>query len=109
MGREGGRAVLKKYGKQHFAEIGRRGFDALVNKWFGGNKDEAILWLHGQQSERQIDRLLTAKHEAQIADGASIVCTEMPVFCSPDDDPFFPEESTYWQDRVTGKGNGRRK
>lgn len=91
------------------AEIGRRGYEATLQKWFAGNKDEMTNWLHGMQSERQIDRLLSEKQDKQIADGASITCTEMPVFLDADLDPFFEEPGTYWQDRVTGKSNGRRK
>ncbi len=103
MGSEGGKATLKRHGKQHFAEIGRRGFEALVNKWFGGSKDEAINWLHSHSTESQIDRLLSAKHDAQIADGATITCTEMPVFLDADSDPFFDESSTKWRDRIEGE------
>jgi hypothetical protein len=80
-----------------FREIGRRGFQALVNKWFGGSKDEAVNWLHRQQSERQVDRLLSARP----VDGIS--CVEMPVLLSPDDDVIFNEPEVTWQERVAPK------
>jgi hypothetical protein len=103
VGAEGGRETLRRHGRKHFSDIGKRGFDALVNKWFMGDKDEAIKWLHGQQSERQVDRLLSERP----AEG--ITCVEMPVFLDPDTDPFFDESSPSWRERVScgGKGKGR--
>jgi hypothetical protein len=59
--------------------------------------------LHGQQSERQVDRLLSER----LTEG--IACVEMPVFLSPDDDPTFYEPSTKWRDRIDGERNGKRR
>jgi hypothetical protein len=94
MGREGGQAVLKKYGTQHFREMGRRGFESLVNRYFSGDRDAALVWLRARASEKLVDRLL----QETPSEGA-VQCTEIPVYILPEDDPTFTEPST-WQERV---------
>ena len=41
----GGKAVVEKHGTQHMAEIGRRGFEATVEKYFDGDPQAAKKWL----------------------------------------------------------------
>ena len=43
--RLGGRAVVAKYGRQHMATIGRRGYEATVNRHFNGDEQAANQWL----------------------------------------------------------------
>jgi hypothetical protein len=105
MGAAGGKAILEKYGRQYFRDLGRRGFDALVAKHFAGSKDEAINWLQSHSTESHLDRLLREKQDRQIADGAKIVCEELPISLWPDDDISFEEP---WAERVS-KGKGRSK
>jgi len=76
------------------AEIGRKGFQSLVNRYFGGDAQSAKDWLHLQAAERKIDSLVSEK----LATGEE-TCIEMPVLLSPDDDPTF-EEPSNWRDRV---------
>ena len=76
------------------AEIGRKGFNALVNRYFGGDASEAKAWLHRQASERHIDRLVSQK----LAEGEE-TCIELPVILDPDDDPTFIEKPS-WRERV---------
>ena len=102
MGAEGGKALYQKRGKAWMQEIGRRGFASLVNRHFGGDRTDAIRWLHAHAAESQIARLLNEAHAAS----TGIQCTEVPVYLDPDNDPFFAE-STSWQDRVEKQGNGR--
>jgi hypothetical protein len=45
----------------------------------------------------------------QIADGATITFTEMPVFLDADSDPFFEESSTKWRDRIEGERKVKRR
>jgi len=40
-GQAGGRALLKKYGRAHFVRIGKLGFQALVVKYFHGDREQA--------------------------------------------------------------------
>lgn len=102
MGAEGGKALYDKRGKAWMREIGRRGFAALVNRHFGGDRSEAIRWLHAHAAESQVARLL----EDQQAAGSGIQCTEIPVFLDPDNDPFFDESAT-WRERVKSVAKGR--
>ena len=87
------------------AEIGRRGFNSLVNRHFGGDRQSAIDWLHAHATESEIDRLLQEKQIKQIAEGATCVAEEIPISLWPEDDPFFEEPS--WRERVAGARNGR--
>jgi len=95
MGAEGGKALYQKRGKAWMQELGRRGFASLVKRHFGGDRGEAIRWLHAHASESQVARLLNEENAAT----NGIRCTETPVFLDPDDDPFFTE-STSWRERV---------
>lgn len=93
-GSAGGQATFKKYGVKHMAEIGKRGFKSFTNKYFGGDKQQAMGYLHLQATERQIDGLI----EKQMAETGE-TCVELPVIMTPEDDVFF-REPTKWQDHV---------
>ncbi|MCB0190599.1 MAG: hypothetical protein KDJ65_01500 [Anaerolineae bacterium] len=41
----GGLTVKALYGREYFRELGRKGFQATVNKYFGGNRKAATQWL----------------------------------------------------------------
>lgn len=41
----GGLAVVAKYGPEHMAEIGRKGYEATVKKYFSGDRNAANEWL----------------------------------------------------------------
>jgi hypothetical protein len=102
MGTEGGKVLYHKRGKAWMREIGRRGFAALVNRHFGGDRDEAIRWLHAHAAESQVAHLLTDQDAA----GKGVRCTEIPIFLDPDNDPFFDEPAT-WRERVKDGAKGR--
>src|SRR4051812_27985573 len=104
MGREGGLAVLKKYGVQHFRELGKRGFESFKNRYFAGSTEEAMNYLHLQATERQINGLV----EKQMAETGE-KCVELPVLMEPDQDAFFDQPSTRWRDYVTAGRNGKRR
>jgi hypothetical protein len=76
------------------AEIGRKGFNSLVARYFNGDPQAAKDWLHLQAAERKIDQLVSEK-----LDAGQETCIELPVIMGPDDDPTF-EEPTTWRDRV---------
>ncbi len=104
MGAEGGKALFQKRGTAWMRELGRRGFASLVNRYFGGDRHEAIRWLHAHAAESQVARLLQEEHAAAEA----MHCTEVPVFLTPDDDPFFTEPAS-WRERVHQEGKGRQR
>lgn len=43
--RLGGLAVVAKYGRAHMRVIGKRGYQAVVNKYFDGDAEAANKWL----------------------------------------------------------------
>lgn len=45
MGSEGGKAVLKKYGTEHFSAIGKIGFQVTTDKYFNGDRQAHLNWL----------------------------------------------------------------
>ena len=53
LGQLGGNATVAKYGTEHMAAIGRKGWYALVTKRFGGNYQRAGAWLsrHGLRTQ----------------------------------------------------------
>ncbi|SRR5579883_1601300 len=69
MGREGGIATFLKYGREHMAALGRKGYMVTCARWFGGDEAEMNRWLHHQAAERQIERMVAAKLDARIAAG----------------------------------------
>lgn len=93
-GSKGGAETFRRYGPKHMAEIGRKGFQSLVNRYFNGDAQSAKSWLHLQAAERQIDRLVSQKLER-----GEETCIEMPVLLSPEDDPTFQEPPS-WRERV---------
>jgi hypothetical protein len=95
MGSQGGKALYHKRGKAWMRELGRRGFASLVNRHFGGNRSDAIRWLHAHAAESHVAQLLDEEHAAV----NGIHCTEIPVFLDPDNDPFFTEP-TSWRQRL---------
>ena len=100
MGREGGIATFLKHGREHMAALGRKGYMVTCARWFGGDRAEMNGWLRKQAAERQIERLVSAKLDARIANGEKCVCEELPVILEPGDDPFFDETPTQWAERA---------
>lgn len=100
MGREGGIATFLKYGREHMAALGRKGYMVTCARWFGGDEAEMNRWLHNQAAERQIERMVAAELDARIAAGETCACEELPVILEPGNDPFFDETSRQWAERV---------
>src|SRR5205823_13035165 len=78
MGREGGIATFLKYGREPMAALGRKGYLVTCARWFGGDEAEMNRWLHKQASERQLERMVSAKLDARIAGGEKCACEELP-------------------------------
>ena len=104
MGREGGIATFLKYGREHMAALGRKGYMVTCARWFGGDEAEMNAWLHKQAAERQIERMVSAQLDAGIASGEECACEDLPVILEPGDDPFFDETPRQWAERVLTPG-----
>jgi hypothetical protein len=100
VGREGGIATFLKYGREHMAALGRKGYMVTCARWFGGDTAEMSGWLHKQAAERGIERLVAAKLDTRIALGEKCACEELPVILEPGNDPFFEETARQWADRI---------
>lgn len=61
------------------AAIGRTGYLATCARWFGGDEEEMNRWLHRQASEREIERMVSAKLDTRNANGETCVCEELPI------------------------------
>ena len=100
MGREGGIATFLKYGREPMAVLGRKGYLVTCARWFDGDEAEMNRWLHKQASERQLERMVSAKLDARIAGSEARACEELPIILDPEDDPFFDETPRRWAERV---------
>ena len=60
-GRNGGRTTYERYGPEQMAQIGKNGFQAVGNRYSGGDAAAAKDRLHLQAVEGQIDRLVPDK------------------------------------------------
>lgn len=92
IGRRGGRATVKKHGRAHMSDIGRRGFAAVTVRRFGGN-DRA----HRDHMAARMSHLywrqtgLPMKHD----------CHGQPVW--PDRMPVMPPAAAVSEDELADK------
>ena len=94
-GSKGGKETLRRYGRLHMKELGKRGLRATANKYFAGSVAECMSYLRKKAAELQI---------AALADQEAMTCVEVPILLDPDADPFFEEPVPTWQQRLA---NGR--
>jgi len=45
MGSKGGKALVEKYGRAHMSDIGKVGFQATTDRYFGGDRRAHLDWL----------------------------------------------------------------
>ena len=106
-GSKGGRTTFERHGREHMAEIGKRGFQSFTDRYFAGDKLQAGEWLRLRAAEKQIGTLAGAELDRRIAEGAEAASVELPVLLEPGEDPFYYEGS--WAERVGGERVGRRR
>lgn len=87
-GSAGGRETLRRYGAGHFREIGRRGFQSFVDRYFQGDRGEAARWLRDRAYERQADTFADRELARRLAAGERTACVELPVVTTDDEVPF---------------------
>lgn len=87
-GSAGGRETLKRYGKEHFREIGRKGFQSFTDRYFAGDRQQAGEWLRTRAHERQLDSFVERELERRLEAGEKTACEELPVLSEADDVPF---------------------
>jgi hypothetical protein len=110
-GKKGGEALAEKRGPEYMAEIGRnggkKGFLTTCLRWFQGDKEACLSWIQKMQVEREMDRLVSKRQDRALADGAKIVCDEIPIVLSADDDVTFNMPEVTWEERCQPKGGKR--
>lgn len=45
MGKQSGKKVLEKYGREHFVKLGKVGFQRTTDLYFGGDRQAHLMWL----------------------------------------------------------------
>lgn len=85
-GSAGGKATVERHGREHMAEIGRRGFQSFTDRYFQGDRQQAGDWLRTRAHEKKIDSFVTRELNRRIENGAEVVCMEVPILSDPDDD-----------------------
>lgn len=83
-GSAGGRAVVERLGKEHMAEIGRRGFESFTSRYFQGDRQQATDWLRERAHERKIDSFADRELKRRLENGADVASMELPVLSEPD-------------------------
>ncbi len=85
-GQAGGRATVKKHGRQWMAEIGRRGFATFTERYFDGDKAAATAWLRLRSYEAQAMTHAERELQRRVDAGAKVASVELPVYDLGDED-----------------------
>jgi hypothetical protein len=65
----GGRETLKRYGIQHFKELGKRGIRATADGYFGGSIADCMEWLRRGGYEFKIAQGVDQRLQARLDAG----------------------------------------
>ena len=87
-GSAGGRETVKRHGRQHMQEIGRKGYQSTLNRYFAGDKLAFRAWLTARAWDRLASDLADVKIAQQLANGAATACVELVVMSDFDETPF---------------------
>jgi general stress protein YciG len=85
-GSKGGRTTFERYGKEHFREIGKRGFQATVNRHYGGDAQEYLRVQRKRAVEHGLAGFVDRLMQERLDQGVRITSVELPVILEPDDD-----------------------
>lgn len=80
--------MLAKYGREHMADLGRKGFQSFCERYFSGSREDATEWLHRRAASRQADshaQRILAEREAA---GEKVSSIELPIYEEPGEVPF---------------------
>jgi hypothetical protein len=87
-GSQGGKKTFAKHGKSHMQAIGARGFEATVNRHFGGDKAEYLRYLHNRANESVMEGYVDRELNRRLEQGQQIACIELPQITDPDEIPW---------------------
>ena len=84
-GSAGGKETLRRYGREHFREIGRKGFESFTARYFAGDKEAAGTWLRQRAYERQAETFADRELARRIGNGEMTASVELPVLTTDDE------------------------
>jgi len=84
----GGRETLKRQGKEHLREIGRRGLLSFTDRHFAGDRQQAGNWLRARAHESLINSLVDRELARRFDQGEKVASMELPVLSDPDEMPW---------------------
>jgi general stress protein YciG len=87
-GKRGGKATVRRHGREHMRRIGKRGFEVTVARHWGGDRRAYRDFLHARGWHAQVDRAFDQLCAERFAAGETVVCVEVPVIPEEDDWPF---------------------
>lgn len=87
-GSKGGRETVKRHGKAHMSEIGKKGHEATIARHFNGDRDGYHRYLRGRAAELGVEGFVDKLMRERLEQGEKIVCEELPVLSDPDDCPW---------------------
>lgn len=96
----GGKETLRRYGTQHFRELGRKGFETTVARHWNGDCQGFREYLANRRWERQTASFADSEIQRRLEAGEKIASVELPVMADPDEEPSFREAG--WRDQVKG-------
>jgi hypothetical protein len=84
-GSAGGRETLRRYGVEHFREMGRKGFESFTARYFGGDREAAGTWLRQRAYEQRADTFAERELNRRTESGQEIAIVELPVYSTEDE------------------------
>src|SRR4051812_34682456 len=78
IGKLGGLACLAKHGKEHYREIGKKGYQTTLARYFQGDAIAYRRWLIARGWNVLADALAGYEIERRLTAGQDIVCIELP-------------------------------
>lgn len=70
------------------AEIGAKGFQSFIDRYFSGDRQQASEWLRTRAHEKRIDSFVERELERRLESGEKTAYEEMPVLSEAGEVPF---------------------
>lgn len=70
------------------AEIGRKGFDSFIRRYFSGDRQQAGDWLRARAHEAKLESFVDKELARRLDQGERTACLELPILSEPDGIPF---------------------
>ena len=84
-GAAGGRETLRRYGVEHFRELGRKGFESFTARYFQGDREAAGAWLRQRAYEHKAETFAERELARRMESGQEIASVELPVYSVDDE------------------------